>query len=326
MLTLPSKSSTGAPRSDNHLILKRLNCWASRTHKSRAINYCTRLPIFLHVTLKTGRSLETRPHIVRSILSSLPYYILRQKNCESKENYNSHNSSVSSSRPKNVYIKGPNLLRSPTSPIPLSSSMVAHSPNHIDDDHINHTCHPQSPNSTHTPQYHNSHYQKEPVPLCQQVINLKDLPYCDNSAGVPQQTCVLNQDLHLTSTGACETTFLNEQGFREIKTESNAFGDDASPVETSGYQSAESRFPRRQQWDYDNVFEPQIPPKGIIINYYTVFPWIFPVGRVCQDTDTNWGWEQNKGQVQLMSLHFCTRVHWASNSFSTNKHRFSCSK
>ena len=40
----------------------------------------------------------------------------------------------------------------------------------------------------------------------------------------------------------------------------------------------------------------------------TVFPQILPTGttnfRVCQDVDTIWGWEQNKGQVQLISYYF----------------------
>ena len=91
------------------------------------------------------------------------------------------------------------------------------------------------------------------------VINLED----DHSAAIPLhcvQTYLSNQDSHLTSTGAHETTFLSEQEIRgneQSRAESSAFGDDTSlnfsehrlrcmdspamrSTPSSGYQSRQS--------------------------------------------------------------------------------------
>lgn len=93
------------------------------------------------------------------------------------------------------------------------------------------------------------------------MINLEDL-------GNPSvQKCLSNQDFHLSSTVAYETTYLSEQEInanQRSRTGINAFGDNVSLVETSGYQSAENSLPKTkgQQWDY--VFEPQTTPEGII--------------------------------------------------------------
>ena len=132
------------------------------------------------------------------------------------------------------------------SPTSLSSSVLARSPNHAH----NHTpCDthtpPRSPNNTHIPQDHNPHYSDEAVPqadLYHRVINLEDLAN-GNSTGLPLQPCVLNQDLHLTSTGANETTtFLSAQEFR---------GNQQSKAESSGYGGSDdvslSEFEPRQR-------------------------------------------------------------------------------
>ena len=119
------------------------------------------------------------------------------------------------------------------SPTSVSSSVLARSPNHAHNNtpRDTHTP-PRLPNSTHIPRDHNLQYPEEAVPqanLYHQVINLEN----GNSAGLPLQSCVFNQDEHLTSTGANEetTVFLSEQEFRgnqQSRAESSAFGDDVS--------------------------------------------------------------------------------------------------
>ena len=46
MLTVPSKNSTGASRSDNCLVLKRLDCWVLARMHAGHVPLDTRLPCF----------------------------------------------------------------------------------------------------------------------------------------------------------------------------------------------------------------------------------------------------------------------------------------
>ena len=88
------------------------------------------------------------------------------------------------------------LSRSPVSPIPLSSSVLACSPNQAH----THTPHnidipPHSSNDTQTSHSSNSNYPEEIVSLHHQVTS-------SDSAGISLQPCDLNQDFPLLSIGS----------------------------------------------------------------------------------------------------------------------------
>ena len=168
------------------------------------------------------------------------------------------NKSASNSRPQN-------LCTDLISSTPNSLWVLAHTPNHIHNDYTLHIP-PHSPHNTCTLR---DHHLEEPIAQANpshQMINLEDL----GNPGI--QKCMSNQDFHLSSTGAYETTYLSEQEIssnQRNKTGSNTFSDNVSLVETSGYQSAENSLPKTKglQWDYDHdVFKSPTTPEGTLIN------------------------------------------------------------